>query len=378
MLTFTTRLALRVLQRQSSSLEFLRYGSTTPPSASKPWLTPQTTDHIASLPPVPNRPLTRPTPWLTPEEMQQYLLPLHERIPWGFITLKQVKKNRASKAPKRPNEEKPEPSQPTPGNGLLYSVSYPFRRSETALEFIEEVKKIAKDERHDPNALNFYIKYVKAPAAQPDGVKTIHQVPHVHIEVQTHQAYIPDEVAELRPDRYVLRKPLGKDIIVPGLTLRDIRFVMIVDELFRDWFNSSHTATTSASISSPQTLTEKSSDPPPSTMTDAATSPRAPSESEDQGKEEWYTTFVNVPNPKLSVESVISAIFRHRFCPCCGHPHSLNECPDRLENLPTKGICEHCKKPGHWSVDCTEGAEDENASSTSGVSETEASSAERM
>ncbi|KIK54229.1 hypothetical protein GYMLUDRAFT_100148 [Collybiopsis luxurians FD-317 M1] len=253
--------------------------------------------------------------------MEQYLFPLRERIPWNFFTHTTAREHVVPLTfnvyKKDAEEGLPESLDPVPGNGLVYRTNYMFGQEESASRFIEDVKAIAKKERHDPNVLGLWnrLEWVGKfeRAANSSDISRQHG-PAVHIEIQTHEAYVPDEVVDLRPNRLAIEKSFGKDLIVPGLTMRDIRFAMLVDELFRERYV------------------------PPST-------------SSTQFDQSGIISLLRPPKSPLTVEYVISAIFRRRFCPCCGLPHPLKECPDRKQNPPFTP-CSFCQKTGHWSPDC--------------------------
>ncbi|KAE9387980.1 hypothetical protein BT96DRAFT_981217 [Gymnopus androsaceus JB14] len=237
----------------------------------------QTQEHVAALLPIPPRPKTRPTPWLLPDEMEKYLIPLRERIPFRPTTVKQFLKN---------TERGSEPSETrkTLGNGLIYFAWYSFPTLERGQEFIEGVKEIAQKEKHHPSLLRLEQRQ------QP--------ISKVFINIHTHEAYIPKAVSKLRPD-FPAREatPFPETLIVPGLTMRDVRFAMLVDELFRS--------------------NESSDDSIPSLVM----KPRE-----------------NTP----TVSDLVQRIFRYRFCPCCGLPHPLVECTAREVYKPKGG--------GEWEI----------------------------
>ncbi|KAE9397488.1 hypothetical protein BT96DRAFT_921451, partial [Gymnopus androsaceus JB14] len=139
-----------------------------------------TQTHLASLPSIPSRPTTTPTPWLSPEEIEAYLFPLVEIIPWRFIS----KKGRLAEFISRRKDDKRammimqglSANSKHSWNGLLYFASYDFTTPAAAAEFF--TNPFSSD-------------------------STLMLNPRVYIELTTRDAYIPKEVADLR----VKRKP---------------------------------------------------------------------------------------------------------------------------------------------------------------------------
>lgn len=109
-----------------------------------------TQTHLASLPPIPSRPTTTPTPWLSPEEIEAYLFPLVEIIPWRFIS----KKGRLAEFISRRKDDKRammimqglSANSKHSWNGLLYFASYDFTTPAAAAEFLVGISEIAKEE----------------------------------------------------------------------------------------------------------------------------------------------------------------------------------------------------------------------------------------
>lgn len=140
----------------------------------------------------------------------------------------------------------------------------------------------------------------------------------VYIRINTHEAYIPKEVLSFQPNHYPAKHATRESafnffalshlnlactyiafpetLLVPGLTIRDVRFAMLVDEHYRNYFTGS------------------------------------------------FPSFVMKPQEdRLTVRKLFYRIFRYRFCPCCGLPHTLRECTMKDQYKPRDG--------GDWVVD---------------------------
>ncbi|KAJ3776134.1 hypothetical protein FB446DRAFT_331079 [Lentinula raphanica] len=128
----------------------------------------------------------------------------------------------------------------------------------------------------------------------------------VALTIKTHNAYIPEEILVLRPQFPATKDtPFPSTLTVPGLTIRDVRFAMLVDNIFRDeYLKTGH------------------------------------------GLEPKLSTFSVYP----SAEQMASNIFRQGFCKCCGLPHPLHTCSKR-KRYPPVGQCNICGG-SHWIVDC--------------------------
>ncbi|KAJ3849759.1 hypothetical protein EV368DRAFT_67179 [Lentinula lateritia] len=225
-------------------------------------ITTQTPLHVASLPPLPARPTTWPTPWLSLSEMQEYLVPLQELLPLKALPTSSIKKklwwNRPAPVLDLSGvEAKTSALRLDPGNGLHFIMTYTFTDVECANEFVAEVKRIARVEKVTPTLpLYIMIPYVDLPMQHDpgymhvyhhsdskqgdDSFTTIEKIPYVarvNLRITTHQAYIPKEISDLRPTvpaRDVT--PFPEDLIIPGVTMRDVRFAMLVDQVFREQF----------------------------------------------------------------------------------------------------------------------------------------------
>ncbi|KAF9072365.1 hypothetical protein BDP27DRAFT_428691 [Rhodocollybia butyracea] len=197
------------------------------------------------------------------------------------------------------------------GNGLVLGGRYRFTAESGAAGFIEEVKKIAEKEKHNPFALRSVAANFKDNLPEDEDRVETHRV---DVKTVTHEAVIPKAILDLRHPNYfpaqaVTTFPEGQ--LIPGLTLRDIRLAFLIDQMFRDRFLFSTN----------------------------------PAESSRTG----LPSLVRVPG-KARTESV-REIFRRGFCPCCGNLHRLEDCPVRKE-YPPRSKCTQCQGEGHWSVDC--------------------------
>ncbi|KAF9074685.1 hypothetical protein BDP27DRAFT_1316654, partial [Rhodocollybia butyracea] len=105
-------------------------------------------------------------------------------------------------------------------------------------------------------------------------------------------------------------------LIIPGLTARDIRFALLVDQMFREQFRPSFSTSTEFSSTGIQSFIHHPDENP----------------------------FVYKPS--------IRAVFQHGFCTCCGLNHPLSDCPVRKEYPPIEGKCKICQGIGHWDLDC--------------------------
>lgn len=90
--------------------------------------------------------MTWPTPWLLPEEMERFIIPLRELIPWKPFTPKWLYANM-----KNP----PINLKDIVGNGLIYVGRYYFPTPEGGQKFFESVKQIAREEKVIEN--NIYV-----------------------------------------------------------------------------------------------------------------------------------------------------------------------------------------------------------------------------
>lgn len=136
------------------------------------------------------------------------------------------------------------------------------------------------------------------------------------LRIKTANAFLPKEISNLRPQvpaREDTRELLfvhithasclcaafPESLVVPGLTIRDIRFAMLIDQMF---------------------------------------------------KTEYGTTFTFSSSSYPPAEQMVSNIFRHGFCPCCALPHALHQCEKRKAYPPVKP-CNVCGVQ-HWVTDC--------------------------
>ncbi|KAF5375127.1 hypothetical protein D9758_000415 [Tetrapyrgos nigripes] len=103
------------------------------------------------LPPLPPKISGWPTPWLTLEEMEQYLIPLQEAAKWQI---------------------------PTDCRPISLQRSFSFTNGPSALKYMREVIDIANTERHHPSIL----RYQDTPS------------PRVDISIHTHSATAPPKL----------------------------------------------------------------------------------------------------------------------------------------------------------------------------------------
>jgi len=120
------------------------------------------------------------------------------------------------------------------------------------------------------------------------------------LRIKTANAFLPKEISNLRPQVPAREDtPFPESLVVPGLTIRDIRFAMLIDQMF---------------------------------------------------KTEYGTTFTFSSSSYPPAEQMVSNIFRHGFCPCCALPHALHQCEKRKAYPPVKP-CNVCGVQ-HWVTDC--------------------------
>ncbi|KAJ4467245.1 hypothetical protein J3R30DRAFT_3579162 [Lentinula aciculospora] len=305
--------------------------------------TPQTAAHVAALPPIPLGSEDRPTPWLNVSEMLRYFVPLITSTPWRGYTTRTVIRRSLRRNPKRA----PEKDEPV-GNGLVLTANYFFSEIAHASEFAAEVKNIAREEKHHPSPPSVFNN------SGTDA--TVKRVAQVAIRINTHEACVPEEISELGSSVHPVAFP--KSLKVPGVTMRDIRFAMLVDQLFRDQFLQ---------------VDSKSENDKKTGIVSLIAVPGAPSPYVDSNANlrmqitNILTSANENSNDSVSVhpESIqmitdtIRSVLRARFCPCCGLPHKLVECPIRFDYPPRDHqTCKHCRKTGHWSVDCEDKQKD--------------------
>ncbi|KAF9270074.1 hypothetical protein L218DRAFT_1071565 [Marasmius fiardii PR-910] len=138
-----------------------------------------------------------PTPWLTPQEVERYLFPLHHSFEWRVSF---VSKTQCSR------------SVPT------LQKTFHFGNSHNALEFMKDVLDIADDENHHPATL----RYDESPQAR------------VFLGVRTHSAKLPPDLVSYFIE-HVRREP-PTSLRRQGITLRDIRFALLIDTRYRDQY----------------------------------------------------------------------------------------------------------------------------------------------
>ncbi|KAF9075562.1 hypothetical protein BDP27DRAFT_1315274 [Rhodocollybia butyracea] len=239
---------------------------------------PQAAEHIAALPAIPPRPETRRTPWLSPLELETYLYPLTALCPWK-VRLRHYTPERCIYIPRERDSML--------GNGLVLSGSYCFTDKRAASNFIKEVKYIAEQEGSIYTLQKCQeIRDITKATKQPN-ILAKERYHLVNIKTLTPKAFIPQSILDLRPSSTKKLFP-AKDVTpfpniltIPGLTMRDIRFSLFVDQLFRDEFRA----------------------------------------------RSGLNSFVKNVAPK---PDYLDEVFRFNFCECCGLPHALRYCPQRV------------------------------------------------
>ncbi|KAF5356500.1 hypothetical protein D9757_012558 [Collybiopsis confluens] len=163
------------------------------------------------------------------------------------------------------------------------------------------------------------------------------------LRIKTWIAFLPQQIIDLRQSTPA--RDDTQSLIVPGLTLRDVRFAMLVNDAFQLEFLERGLGIPSVSAGSG----------------DEVSSP-SPSPSDSQPLSQPHSDQPRTPQKRpnrdlltMPAEHLVSNMLRKGFSPCCALPHSLEECPKRHEERykPGRRIkCDICKMPGHWVVDC--------------------------
>ncbi|KAJ3785324.1 hypothetical protein GGU10DRAFT_355160 [Lentinula aff. detonsa] len=281
------------------------------------------------LPTIPHRAtISGPLPWLSLAQIDEYLKPLRAHIPWTFTIASTT--SRATKNGRKA------------GTGWSYHGRYTFRTREFGLQFAARVEDVLNDEGIPHSALQTTdfalhipskLKHIEPVSSSPyvsvgtpgSDPGITHQLPLqdadayepkfegivedetvLSMTIKTHYAYIPDEILSLRPQLPATNDtPFPSTLTVPGLTIRDVRFAMLVDKIFRDEYLKT-----------------------------------------GRGLKSKQPTSLEYP----SAQHMASNIFRQGFCKCCGLPHPLHEC-DKRKDYPPVGQCKVCGG-SHWVVDC--------------------------
>ncbi|KAJ3815380.1 hypothetical protein F5876DRAFT_61550 [Lentinula aff. lateritia] len=275
---------------------------------------------LPPLPPLPHRTtISKPLPWLSLAEIDGYLKPLRAHIPWTFTTANNISAATGNKT--------------KAGPGWSYHGKYAFRAREFGLQFAARVRDVLNDEgipysglqstdfdlhiasridrdstesrTSDSDAapklpLNDHVDQPKMKESREDETVVI-------LKVKTHLAYIPEEILSLRPQLPATKDtPFPITLTTPGLTMRDVRFAMLVDEMFRNEYLKT-----------------------------------------GRGLESTQPSSLDYP----SAQQMASNIFRQGFCRCCGLPHPLHQCYKR-KHYPPAGNCTVCGG-NHWVIDCS-------------------------
>ncbi|THV07644.1 hypothetical protein K435DRAFT_848057 [Dendrothele bispora CBS 962.96] len=213
-----------------------------------------------SFPLIPPKVSGWPTPWLSSKEMEEYLTPLQETAYWEI---------------------------PDHWTSLSLRRFYWFTNGPSALNFIRDVVDIANAERHHPSML----RYQDMPS------------PQVEVLINTHSATaFPKLFAEMFPSAFAHKMD---PILLPGITMRDVRFATLLHEKFMDTYVAK-----SKGIDAP----------------------------------------LQRPSLKNSRTLIKQAYRRAGLCPACGDRHPLAECEARKQ-IPPNVLCGACGEP-HWHVDC--------------------------
>ncbi|KAL0579377.1 hypothetical protein V5O48_002653 [Marasmius crinis-equi] len=149
--------------------------------------------------PCPPEPLKNwPTPWLEPEEVETYLFPLERAAQWRLEFLDKQKKDRSIPTLRR---------------------TFVFTGAKPALAFMKDLIDIAEQENHHPSDL----RYEEGPQTfKPHGL--------VSVDITTHKAKISPNLLEYYT-KHIRPEPPSK-IKREGITLRDIRFALLLEKIF--------------------------------------------------------------------------------------------------------------------------------------------------
>ncbi|KAF5386330.1 hypothetical protein D9757_008571 [Collybiopsis confluens] len=301
--------------------------------------------HRSALPPRPPIPPARspnsgPLPWLTLSQVNKYLKPLRFYMPWTFTTSNII-------------------STKTQGPGWSYHGKYLFKTWEEGTLFASRVRDIVHSEGIQYSLANSRYFYMELEQKTPADLlrpgfrrRTTEEEEQEEQEqdkttifllrIKTANAFLPQQIIDLRQST-----PAREDT---RLTLRDVRFAMLVDDVFQLEFLERGLGIPSVSAGSEDEV----SSPSPS-----ASQPISQSHSDEP------RTPQKRPNRNLlstPPELLVSNMLQKGFCPCCALPHSLEECSKRHEDRYKPGRrmkCDICKMPGHWVVDCRFKSEEE-------------------
>ncbi|KAF9076700.1 hypothetical protein BDP27DRAFT_813243 [Rhodocollybia butyracea] len=208
------------------------------------------------------------------------------------------------------------------GPGWSYHGKYELKTQEDGVHFVSKVSDVMRSEGIALSVFNseyfsLHLSSFKgrlepsSSSTSPDPSQSSEETTRqttVFIRIKTSNAYIPEEILKLRPQvpaREAVSFPTT--LIVPGLTIRDIRFAMLVDHIFKNEYLEAGHGIDSMSIRP-------------------------------------------LPLPYPSAELMAANIFRQGFCPCCGLPHRIHDCIQRKQ-FPPRGECKVCGEK-HWVVDC--------------------------
>lgn len=213
-----------------------------------------------TLPPLqlPPRVKGYPTPWFDKEDFETYLRPLYLRG-WG-LTLQHHKRR--------------------PSISAITSVlaaEFPLADFDAAMAFLAEIGRLANSEKHHPVTLNLLFD----------------KPPTVTVQMFTHSA--------LRPD-WIGASP--SKLKIPGVTRRDLRMAVLIDQLYADKYEGHEARLTMG----------------PSNQLDLNT----------------IIQFFTIPWENLE-----------KWCPLCGAKHLVLKCrksPTRAPKLSHQPYCMRCKE----------------------------------
>ncbi|KAF8709775.1 hypothetical protein AX14_013448 [Amanita brunnescens Koide BX004] len=296
------------------------------------------------IPPLPGSLRGYPTPWVTEYDVLSYVYPLYTRG-WGQ-SLNLWKVPPPKDAP--PSSEDIENRQ-LDRYTMLLSARYRFQDYDSAASFFLKVASVAKSEDHHPSL-----------HIEPGSPCT------VTVTTQTHSARRPKwpEEAVPRPPRpppreapkteesppadvpkLASRRPaLPSPTRIPGITLRDVRLAILVEEIYSIHF-SSHLAALGRHIHSPNFRLSWF------TM-ERIWKRQILLPGRETGRRERRRLFVErMMRGRFAGKAERGAQRRGEIrCYACRGDHHLGDCTKR-EHIVPRNACHYCNGM-HWAVDC--------------------------
>lgn len=202
-----------------------------------------------------------PCPHLTDKQVAEYLFPLYERG-WGIYT-------------KLPSDEKPA--------SLMLAKSITFLWHYPLVDLLQHLHSLSKQEKHHP--------------------RVHYELRSLEIFLNTHSA-IPKEPTE--------PVNLGRRDLVPGITLRDVRYAYFVEDALQPFYELGKIAQ----------ATNK------------------------------YAQLTSLDIPGLLPQKVNSTEAPSKRCIVCGGDHWSTTCPERFTKKPPN-VCELCGGD-HWKFACSQ------------------------